>query len=59
MDNKTNIAKLEKLVRYYEDLHKKAREGIEIAMALSGEMKERRIEAQVKLDQAKKSQEIK
>lgn len=47
------VSRLEKTVKYYERMHADARRGIEIAMALSAEMKERRIEAQLELEQAK------
>jgi len=56
MNDKTNISKLEKLVAYYERLHADARKGIEIAMSLSREMKERKIEAMLKLESAKRAQ---
>jgi hypothetical protein len=47
------VSRLEKTVQYYERMHADARRGIEIAMALSAEMKERRIEAQLQLERAK------
>lgn len=56
MNDETNIAKLEKLVAYYERLHADARKGIEIAISLSGEMKERKIQAMLRLESAKRAQ---
>lgn len=47
------VSRLEKTVKYYERMHADARKGIEIAMAMSAEMKERRIEAQIQLERAK------
>lgn len=47
------IETAEREVKYYERMHADARRGIEIAQRMSLEMKERRIEAQVKLDRLK------
>ena len=48
------VEKLEKRVEYYEMMHADARLAIKIAGNMSLEMKERRIEAQIELDRARK-----